>query len=186
MHDNEIIHNDNLLDQLRAAWGDVETPPPFNPDRRASKRFSSRRDRLRRFFTIQIVLCLIMAVVAVPNMSLVSLPLWIGVALCAFFCLMSVIAFLERSEVDGLDFGLFTSAQLLYRIERLQRLRTIHIIVGCALGLPLLIVMLHHFASDPVLLAGGCCGTVVGAAVGLGNNLRTHRLIRSIREELAD
>ena len=186
MHDNDLISNDNILDQLRAAWTDVETPPPFHPAPPAGSRISSRRDRLRRSYTVQLAICIVMAVISVPNMLTIHLPLWIGVALTAFFCLMAVMVFLERSEVEELDFGMLTPARLLSHLERLERLRSIHIIAGCITGLPLLMALLRHFADDTALLAGGCAGAIVGATIGLLNNHRNRRIIRSIREELTD
>lgn len=186
MHDNDLISNDNILDQLRAAWSDVETPPPFRLTPRGGARMTSRRDRLRRSYTVQLIICIVMAAISVPNMLAISLPLWIGVAMSAFFCLMAVMVFLERSEVEELDFGMLTPARLLGHLERLERLRSIHIITGCITGLPLLVVLLRHFADDTALLAGGCAGAIVGATIGLLNNRRNRRIIRSIREELTD
>ena len=188
--ENNIAHTeyaDSILDQLRSTWNEVETPPPFEPAKSKPRRAFSHRDKLKRFYNVLLTVCLIMAVFGGLNMKSVDMPVAIAVAFSAFFCLMAILIYLQRAQVEKLDFGMSTSTELLARIDRLERLRTTHLIVGCATCVPLLAAMLHHYAAtDPWFVAGGCCGALAGFTIGLINRMRMGRLIRAMRDELAD
>lgn len=178
-------HADSVLDQLRSAWSEVETPPPFENARPTSHRMLSRRDKLMRYYNVLLIVCMIMAVFGGLNMRMVDMPAVTAVAFSGFFCLMAVLIYLQRSQVEALDFGMSTVTELLHHLDRLERLRTIHVIVGCITAIPLLAAMLHHFAAtDPWLMAGACSGALIGFTIGLINRLRTYKLIRGIRDEL--
>lgn len=182
------MQSDNLLEQLRDIWREVQTEPFTETMKRpVTRRMLSSRDRLKRTYSILLAVAATMALISVPNIHMIGLPLWMGIAMCAFFCLMFLLIFFQRSLVCELDFGMSTVAELLRNLERLQRLRTTHIIIGCLTALPLLTVMTHNFFhSDPYIFAGAMAGALTGMTIGIATNLRIRRMIRTIRRELTD
>ena len=186
----DITHDDNtqgLLDQLRSTWNEIETPPPFRNAETKSRRISSRRDKLLRYYTRLFAIAIVWVGISVPIMKEVGSSVTTGLCLSAFFLIMAIMIGLQKRRVEALDFGSLTSAELLDNIARLQRLRTLHIIIGCITGIPLLAVLLHSFAvTDIWMFAGGCAGLCAGATIGIINNLHTRRMIREIRSELED
>ena len=190
IRNQDITHDDNtqgLLDQLRSTWNEIETPPPFRNAETKSRRISSRRDKLLRYYTRLFAIAIVWVGISVPIMKEVGSSVTTGLCLSAFFLIMAIMIGLQKRRVEALDFGSLTSAELLDNIARLQRLRTLHIIIGCITGIPLLAVLLHSFAvTDIWMFAGGCAGLCAGATIGTINNLRTRRMIREIRSELED
>lgn len=190
IRNQDITHDDNtqgLLDQLRSTWNEIETPPPFRNAETKSRRISSRRDKLLRYYTRLFAIAIVWVGISVPIMKEVGSSVTTGLCLSAFFLIMAIMIGLQKRRVESLDFGSLTSAELLDNIARLQRLRTLHIIIGCITGIPLLAVLLHSFAvTDIWMFAGGCAGLCAGATIGIINNLRTRRMIREIRNELED
>lgn len=190
IRNQDITHEDNtqaLLDQLRSTWNEIETPPPFRNAETKSRRISSRRDKLLRYYTRLFAIAIVWVGISVPIMKEVGSSVTTGLCLSAFFLIMAIMIGLQKRRVEALDFGSLTSAELLDNIARLQRLRTLHIIIGCITGIPLLAVLLHSFAvTDIWMFAGGCAGLCAGATIGIINNLRTRRMIREIRNELED
>ena len=190
IRNQDIPHEDNtqaLLDQLRSTWNEIETPTPFRNAETKSRRISSRRDKLLRYYTRLFAIAIVWVGISVPIMKEVGSSVTTGLCLSAFFLIMAIMIGLQKRRVEALDFGSLTSAELLDNIARLQRLRTLHIIIGCITGIPLLAVLLHSFAvTDIWMFAGGCAGLCAGATIGIINNLRTRRMIREIRSELED
>ena len=190
IRNQDITHDDNtqgLLDQLRSTWNEIETPPPFRNAETKSRRISSRRDKLLRYYNRLFAIAIVWVGISVPIMKEVGSSVTTGLCLSAFFLIMAIMIGLQKRRVEALDFGSLTSAELLDNIARLQRLRTLHIIIGCITGIPLLAVLLHSFAvTDIWMFAGGCAGLCAGATIGIINNLRTRRMIREIRSELED
>ena len=190
IRNQDITHDDNpqgLLDQLRSTWNEIETPPPFRNAETKSRRISSRRDKLLRYYTRLFAIAIVWVGISVPIMKEVGSSVTTGLCLSAFFLIMAIMIGLQKRRVEALDFGSLTSAELLDNIARLQRLRTLHIIIGCITGIPLLAVLLHSFAvTDIWMFAGGCAGLCAGATIGIINNLHTRRMIREIRSELED
>ena len=190
IRNQDITHDDNtqgLLDQLRSTWNEIETPPPFRNAETKSRRISSRRDKLLRYYTRLFAIAIVWVGISVPIMKEVGSSVTTGLCLSALFLIMAIMIGLQKRRVEALDFGSLTSAELLDNIARLQRLRTLHIIIGCITGIPLLAVLLHSFAvTDIWMFAGGCAGLCAGATIGIINNLHTRRMIREIRSELED
>lgn len=190
IRNQDITHDETtqaLLDQLRSTWNEIETPPPFRNAETKSRRISSRRDKLLRYYTRLFAIAIVWVGISVPIMKEVGSSVTTGLCLSAFFLIMAIMIGLQKRRVEALDFGSLTSAELLDNIARLQRLRTLHIIIGCITGIPLLAVLLHSFAvTDIWMFAGGCSGLCAGATIGIINNLRTRRMIREIRNELED
>lgn len=190
IRNQDITHDDNtqgLLDQLRSTWNEIETPPPFRNAETKSRRISPRRDKLLRYYTRLFAIAIVWVGISVPIMKEVGSSVTTGLCLSAFFLIMAIMIGLQKRRVEALDFESLTSAELLDNIARLQRLRTLHIIIGCITGIPLLAVLLHSFAvTDIWMFAGGCAGLCAGATIGIINNLRTRRMIREIRSELED
>ena len=190
IRNQDITHDDNtqgLLDQLRSTWNEIETPPPFRNAETKSRRISSRRDKLLRYYTRLFAIAIVWVGISVPIMKEVGSSVTTGLCLSAFFLIMAIMIGLQKRRGEALDFGSLTSAELLDNIARLQRLRTLHIIIGWITGIPLLAVLLHSFAvTDIWMFAGGCAGLCAGATIGIINNLHTRRMIREIRSELED
>ena len=190
IRNQDITHDETtqaLLDQLRSTWNEIETPPPFRNAETKSRRISSRRDKLLRYYTRLFAIAIVWVGISVPIMKEVGSSVTTGLCLSAYFLIMAIMIGLQKRRVEALDFGSLTSAELLDNIARLQRLRTLHIIIGCITGIPLLAVLLHSFAvTDIWMFAGGCAGLCAGATIGIINNLRTRRMIREIRNELED
>lgn len=190
IRNQDISHSENaqgFLDDLRSTWNEVQTPPPFRNTEPKSRRISSRRDKLIRYYSRLFAIALIWGGFSVPIMKEVGTSVTTGLCLSVFFLIMAIMIYLQKRRVEDIDFGSMTSAELLDNIARLQRLRTLHIIIGCMTGIPLLAVLLHSFAvTDIWMFAGGCAGLCAGATIGIINNLRTRRMIREIRSELED
>lgn len=186
--DQNHMQSDNILEQLRDIWSEVETAPFTEAMKRpVTHRMLSSRDRLKRTYSVLLAVAIAMALISVPNIHLIGLPLWMGIAMSAFFCLMALLVYLQRSLVCELDFGMSTVAALLGNLDRLQRFRTAHIIIGCVTALPILTAMMHYFfRTDPYLFAGAMAGALTGMTIGIITNLRTRRMIRTIRRELTD
>lgn len=105
-----------------------------------------------------------------------------------FFCVMALANHYMYRLIGKVDCSTMSIKEALMATVKVEETRQRIKLLGWILGLPLILIMFDVFKEmgHPEVVYGACAGLVIGGVVGYFIERKTGRLIRELRQTLAD
>ncbi len=177
------------IDYLKMQWQSLNTSASGNRNDADAPDFSnvlkngavSSAARVKRIYTMILVICLIWTVLSLANFVFPVVPELVGGLMAAFFLLMSGMLAATVRRAGMIDFGRMSVADAMKSVCRLESLIMWRRIIGIPLAFLLLSVMIWHFSGNAFMIGGALCGAAAGLAIGVALARRIRESIREMK-----
>ncbi len=183
------------IDELKKQWKSMELR--IDQLEKDNKRLLSRisNDKVRgvrkklqtRYFAL-IVLCVVSPVWMLLMNEIYYIDIEVSIIYTFFFVVMTAVNSYIYNLIGKVDCSSMTIKETLMAITKVEETRRRGQLLGWILAVPLVIILFRVFSEmdHPEVLYGASVGLVIGGIYGYIFDCKTRRLIRELRQTLAD
>ena len=183
------------IDELKSQWKSMELRiDRLEKDNKnllsciSNERVKSVREKLLARYRAIIMVCIFSPLWIVMMDKVWNLDNEILIVYTFFFMVMALANYYMYQLIGKVDCSKLTIKEALIAVTKVEETRQKVKLLGWIFGLPLIIIMFDVFKEmgHPEIIYGACVGLVIGGVVGYLVERKTRRLIRELRQTLAD
>lgn len=183
------------IDELKSQWKSMELRiDRLEKDNKSllsrisNERMKSVREKLLARYRAIIMVCIFSPLWIVMMDKVWNLDNEILIVYTFFFMVMALANYYMYQLIGKVDCSKLTIKEALIAVTKVEETRQKVKLLGWIFGLPLIIIMFDVFKEmgHPEIIYGACVGLVIGGVVGYLVERKTRRLIRELRQTLAD
>ena len=183
------------IDELKSQWKSMELRiDRLEKDNKnllsriSNERMKSVREKLLARYRALIIVCIFSPLWMVLMNELYQVDVEVSIVYAFFFLVMALANFYMCKLIKKVDCSKLTIKEALIAVTKVEETRQKVKLLGWIFGLPLIIIMFDVFKEmgHPEIIYGACVGLVIGGVVGYLVERKTRRLIRELRQTLAD
>ena len=183
------------IDELKSQWKSMELRiDRLEKDNKnllsriSNERMKSVREKLLARYRAIIMVCIFSPLWIVMMDKVWNLDNEILIVYTFFFMVMALANYYMYQLIGKVDCSRMSIKEALVATTKVEETRQKVKLLGWILGLPLIIIMFDVFKEmgHPEIIYGACVGLVIGGVVGYLVERKTRRLIRELRQTLAD
>lgn len=183
------------IDELKSQWKSMELRiDRLEKDNKnllsriSNERVKSVREKLLARYRAIIMVCIFSPLWIVMMDKVWNLDNEILIVYTFFFMVMALANYYMYQLIGKVDCSKLTIKEALIAVTKVEETRQKVKLLGWIFGLPLIIIMFDVFKKmgHPEIIYGACVGLVIGGVVGYLVERKTRRLIRELRQTLAD
>lgn len=183
------------LDGLKSQWKSMELR--INQLEKDNKSLEMRitrdrmkgvREKLMARYRAIIMVCIFSPIWMLMMNELYQVDVEVSIVYTFFFLVMALANYYMYRLIGKVDCSTMSIKEALMTTVKVEETRQRVKLLGWILGLPLILIMLDVFKEmgHPEVIYGACAGLVIGGVVGYFIERKTGRLIRELRQTLAD
>lgn len=183
------------IDELKKQWESMELR--IDQLEKDNKRLLSRisndkvrgvRKKLQTRYFVLIVLCVVSPVWMLLLNEMYYIDIEILIIYTFFFVVMTVVNSYIYNLIGKVDCSSMTIKEALMAVTKVEETRRRGQLLGWILAVPLVIILFRVFSEmgHPEVLYGASVGLVIGGIYGYIFDRKTRRLIKELRQTLAD
>lgn len=183
------------LDGLKSQWKSMELR--INQLEKDNKSLEMRitrdrmkgvRDKLMARYRAIIMVCIFSPIWMLMMNELYQVDVEVSIVYAFFFLVMALANYYMYRLIGKVDCSTMSIKEALMATVKVEETRQRVKLLGWILGLPLILIMFDVFKEmgHPEVIYGACAGLVIGGVVGYFIERKTGRLIRELRQTLAD
>lgn len=184
------------IDDLKSQWKSMELR--INQLEKDNKSLEMRitRDRMKgvrgklmaRYRSLIVVCMLSPSWIVLMDRMYPHLDNEVAIVYTFFFVVMALANYYMYRLIGKVDCSVMSIKEALVATTKVEETRQKVKLLGWILGLPLIIIMFDVFKEmgHPEIIYGACVGLVIGGVIGYFIERKTRRLIRELRQTLAD
>lgn len=183
------------IDELKSQWKSMELRiDRLEKDNKnllsriSNERMKSVREKLLARYRALIIVCIFSPLWMVLMNELYQVDVEVSIVYAFFFLVMALANYYMYQLIGKVDCSKLTIKEALIAVTKVEETRQKVKLLGWIFGLPLIIIMFDVFKEmgHPEIIYGACVGLVIGGVVGYLVERKTRRLIRELRQTLAD
>ena len=183
------------LDGLKSQWKSMELR--INQLEKDNKSLEMRitrdrmkgvREKLMARYRAIIMVCIFSPIWMLMMNELYQVDVEVSIVYAFFFLVMALANYYMHRLIGKVDCSTMSIKEALMATVKVEETRQRVKLLGWILGLPLILIMFDVFKEmgHPEVIYGACTGLVIGGVVGYFIERKTGRLIRELRQTLAD
>ena len=184
------------IDELKSQWKSMELR--INQLEKDNKSLEMRitRDRMKgvrgklmaRYRSLIVVCMLSPSWVVLMDKMYPHLDNEVAIVYTFFFVVMALANYYMCRLIGKVDCSVMSIKEALMAVTKVEETRQRVKLLGWILGVPLVLILFDVFKEigHPEVIYGGFVGLVIGGVVGYFIERKTRRLIRELRQTLAD
>ena len=183
------------LDGLKSQWKSMELR--INQLEKDNKSLEMRitrdrmkgvREKLMARYRAIIMVCIFSPIWMLMMNELYQVDVEVSIVYAFFFLVMALANYYMYRLIGKVDCSTMSIKEALMATVKVEETRQRVKLLGWILGLPLILIMFDVFKEigHPEVIYGACAGLVIGGVVGYFIERKTGRLIRELRQTLAD
>lgn len=183
------------LDGLKSQWKSMELR--INQLEKDNKSLEMRitrdrmkgvREKLMARYRAIIMVCIFSPIWMLMMNELYQVDVEVSIVYAFFFLVMALANYYMYRLIGKVDCSTMSIKEALMATVKVEETRQRVKLLGWILGLPLILIMFDVFKEmgHPEVIYGACAGLVIGGVVGCFIERKTGRLIRELRQTLAD
>ena len=183
------------LDGLKSQWKSMELR--INQLEKDNKSLEMRitrdrmkgvREKLMARYRAIIMVCIFSPIWMLMMNELYQVDVEVSIVYAFFFLVMALANYHMHRLIGKVDCSTMSIKEALMATVKVEETRQRVKLLGWILGLPLILIMFDVFKEmgHPEVIYGACAGLVIGGVVGYFIERKTGRLIRELRQTLAD
>lgn len=183
------------LDGLKSQWKSMELR--INQLEKDNKSLEMRitrdrmkgvREKLMARYRAIIMVCIFSPIWMLMMNELYQVDVEVSIVYAFFFLVMALANYYMYRLIGKVDCSTMSIKEALMATVKVEETRQRVKLLGWILGLPLILIMFDVFKEMgyPEVIYGACAGLVIGGVVGYFIERKTGRLIRELRQTLAD
>lgn len=183
------------LDGLKSQWKSMELR--INQLEKDNKSLEMRitrdrmkgvREKLMARYRAIIMVCIFSPIWMLMMNELYQVDVEVSIVYAFFFLVMALANYYMHRLIGKVDCSTMSIKEALMATVKVEETRQRVKLLGWILGLPLILIMFDVFKEmgHPEVIYGACAGLVIGGVVGYFIERKTGRLIRELRQTLAD
>ena len=183
------------LDGLKSQWKSMELR--INQLEKDNKSLEMRitrdrmkgvREKLKARYRAIIMVCIFSPIWMLMMNELYQVDVEVSIVYAFFFLVMALANYYMHRLIGKVDCSTMSIKEALMATVKVEETRQRVKLLGWILGLPLILIMFDVFKEmgHPEVIYGACTGLVIGGVVGYFIESKTGRLIRELRQTLAD
>lgn len=183
------------LDGLKSQWKSMELR--INQLEKDNKSLEMRitrdrmkgvREKLMARYRAIIMVCIFSPIWMLMMNELYQVDVEVSIVYAFFFLVMALANYYMYRLIGKVDCSTMSIKEALMATVKVEETRQRVKLLGWILGLPLILIMFDVFKEmgHPEVIYGACTGLVIGGVVGYFIERKTGRLIRELRQTLAD
>lgn len=183
------------LDGLKSQWKSMELR--INQLEKDNKSLEMRitrdrmkgvREKLMARYRAIIMVCIFSPIWMLMMNELYQVDVEVSIVYTFFFLVMALANYYMHRIIGKVDCSTMSIKEALMATVKVEETRQRVKLLGWILGLPLILIMFDVFKEmgHPEVIYGACAGLVIGGVVGYFIERKTGRLIRELRQTLAD
>lgn len=183
------------LDGLKSQWKSMELR--INQLEKDNKSLEMRitrdhmkgvREKLMARYRAIIMVCIFSPIWMLMMNELYQVDVEVSIVYAFFFLVMALANYYMYQLIGKVDCSRMSIKEALVATTKVEETRQKVKLLGWILGLPLIIIMFDVFKEmgHPEIIYGACVGLVIGGVIGYFIERKTRRLIRELRQTLAD
>lgn len=183
------------LDGLKSQWKSMELRiNQLEKDNKSlemritSDRMKGVREKLMARYRAIIMVCIFSPIWMLMMNELYQVDVEVSIVYAFFFLVMALANYYMYRLIGKVDCSTMSIKEALMATVKVEETRQRVKLLGWILGLPLILIMFDVFKEmgHPEVIYGACAGLVIGGLVGYFIERKTGRLIRELRQTLAD
>lgn len=183
------------LDGLKSQWKSMELRiNQLEKDNKSlemritSDRMKGVREKLMARYRAIIMVCIFSPIWMLMMNELYQVDVEVSIVYAFFFLVMALANYYMYRLIGKVDCSTMSIKEALMATVKVEETRQRVKLLGWILGLPLILIMFDVFKEmgHPEVIYGACAGLVIGGVVGYFIERKTGRLIRELRQTLAD
>ncbi len=183
------------LDGLKSQWKSMELRiNQLEKDNKSlemritSDRMKGVREKLMARYRAIIMVCIFSPIWMLMMNELYQVDVEVSIVYAFFFLVMALANYYMHRLIGKVDCSTMSIKEALMATVKVEETRQRVKLLGWILGLPLILIMFDVFKEmgHPEVIYGACAGLVIGGLVGYFIERKTGRLIRELRQTLAD
>ena len=183
------------IDDLKSQWKSMELR--INQLEKDNKSLEMRitrdhmkgvREKLMARYRAIIMVCIFSPIWMLMMNELYQVDVEVSIVYAFFFLVMALANYYMYQLIGKVDCSRMSIKEALVATTKVEETRQKVKLLGWILGLPLIIIMFDVFKEmgHPEIIYGACVGLVIGGVIGYFIERKTRRLIRELRQTLAD
>ena len=183
------------LDGLKSQWKSMELR--INQLEKDNKSLEMRitrdrmkgvREKLMARYRAIIMVCIFSPIWMLMMNELYQVDVEVSIVYAFFFLVMALANYYMYRLIGKVDCSTMSIKEALMATVKVEETRQRVKLLGWILGMPLILIMFDVFKEigHPEVIYGACAGLVIGGVVGYFIERKTGRLIRELRQTLAD
>ena len=183
------------LDGLKSQWKSMELR--INQLEKDNKSLEMRitrdrmkgvREKLMARYRAIIMVCIFSPIWMLMMNELYQVDVEVSIVYTFFFLVMALANYYMCRLIGKVECSTMSIKDALMATLKVEETRQRVKLLGWILGLPLILIMFDVFKEmgHPEVIYGACAGLVIGGVVGYFIERKTGRLIRELRQTLAD
>lgn len=146
------------------------------------------REKLMARYRAIIMVCIFSPIWMLMMNELYQVDVEVSIVYAFFFLVMALANYYMYQLIGKVDCSRMSIKEALVATTKVEETRQKVKLLGWILGLPLIIIMFDVFKEmgHPEIIYGACVGLVIGGVIGYFIERKTRRLIRELRQTLAD
>ena len=183
------------IDGLKSQWKSMELR--INQLEKDNKSLEMRitrdrmkgvREKLMARYRAIIMVCIFSPIWMLMMNELYQVDVEVSIVYAFFFLVMALANYYMHRLIGKVDCSTMSIKEALMATVKVEETRQRVKLLGWILGLPLILIMFDVFKEmgHPEVIYGACAGLVIGGVVGYFIERKTGRLIRELRQTLAD
>lgn len=183
------------IDGLKSQWKSMELR--INQLEKDNKSLEMRitrdhmkgvREKLMARYRAIIMVCIFSPIWMLMMNELYQVDVEVSIVYAFFFLVMALANYYMYQLIGKVDCSRMSIKEALVATTKVEETRQKVKLLGWIFGLPLIIIMFDVFKEmgHPEIIYGACVGLVIGGVVGYLVERKTRRLIRELRQTLAD
>lgn len=183
------------IDELKSQWKSMELRiDRLEKDNKSllsrisNERMKSVREKLLARYRALIIVCIFSPIWMLMMNELYQVDVEVSIVYAFFFLVMALANYYMYRLIGKVDCSTMSIKEALVATTKVEETRQKVKLLGWIFGLPLIIIMFDVFKEmgHPEIIYGACVGLVIGGVVGYLVERKTRRLIRELRQTLAD
>ena len=183
------------IDELKSQWKSMELRiDRLEKDNKnllsriSNERVKSVREKLLARYRAIIMVCIFSPLWIVMMDKVWNLDNEILIVYTFFFMVMALANYYMYQLIGKVDCSKLTIKEALIAVTKVEEYLRKFQFLGWILGFPLIIILFDVFKKmgHPEVIYGGVVGLVIGGIIGYFYDRKTRRLIRELRQTLAD
>ena len=183
------------LDGLKSQWKSMELR--INQLEKDNKSLEMRitrdhmkgvREKLMARYRAIIMVCIFSPIWMLMMNELYQVDVEVSIVYAFFFLVMALANYYMYQLIGKVDCSRMSIKEALVATTKVEETRQKVKLLGWILGLPLILILFDVFneIGHPEVIYGGFAGIVIGGVIGYFIERKTRRLIRELRQTLAD
>ena len=183
------------IDDLKSQWKSMELR--INQLEKDNKSLEMRitrdhmkgvREKLMARYRAIIMVCIFSPIWMLMMNELYQVDVEVSIVYAFFFLVMALANYYMYQLIGKVDCSRMSIKEALVATTKVEETRQKVKLLGWILGLPLILILFDVFneIGHPEVIYGGFAGIVIGGVIGYFIERKTRRLIRELRQTLAD